>query len=142
MKRQAGWVALTLNATQSGNAGERDDGFRLLPRPAPAVSAEKAALAGPEAQMFKKMRVTASEFQKEYGKYSSLAKRQAVMITNHGRDELVVLDAQEYERLQRLDERVAMPVEALSEGDLDRLEEGSAIPEHTKELDHLVPKGW
>jgi PHD/YefM family antitoxin component YafN of YafNO toxin-antitoxin module len=92
--------------------------------------------------MSRKTRVTASEFQKAYGKYSSLAKRQAVMITNHGRDELVVLDAQEYERLQRLDERVAMPVEALSEGDLDRLEEGSANPEHTKELDHLVPKGW
>jgi prevent-host-death family protein len=32
-----------------------------------------------------------------------VAKRQALTITNHGRDELVILDAQEYERLRRLD---------------------------------------
>ena len=55
----------------------------------------------------KSMRVTASEFQKEYGRYASLARRQAVTITNHGRAELVVLDAEEYERLRRLDSRVA-----------------------------------
>lgn len=71
----------------------------------------------------KSMRVTASEFQKEYGRYASLARRQAVTITNHGRAELVVLDAEEYERLRRLDSRVAMPVEALSEADLDRFEQ-------------------
>ena len=92
--------------------------------------------------MTKTTRVTSSEFQKGYGKYSSLAKREAVTITNHGRDELVVLDAEEYARLQRLDDRVAMPVEALTEAELDRLEEASPIPEHTKELDHLVPKSW
>ncbi len=86
-------------------------------------------------------RVTASEFQKEYGRYSTLAKRQAVTITNHGRPELVVLDAEEYERLRRLDTRVAMPVERLSEAELDELER-SEIPEETKKLDILVPKGW
>jgi PHD/YefM family antitoxin component YafN of YafNO toxin-antitoxin module len=48
-------------------------------------------------------RVTSSQFQKEYGRYSTLAKRQPLIITNHGRDELVLLDAQEYERLRRLD---------------------------------------
>jgi len=74
-------------------------------------------------------RVTSSEFQKEYGRYFTLAKRRAVTITNHGRDELVVLDAHEYERLRRLDTRFAIPVEALSEAQLD-------------ELDVLVPKGW
>ncbi len=36
-------------------------------------------------------RVTASQFQKAYGRYASLAKREAVTITNHGRAELVVL---------------------------------------------------
>lgn len=87
-------------------------------------------------------RITSSEFQKEYGRYATLAKRQAVLITNHGRDELVVMDAQEYERLRKLDTRVAMPVEALSEADLDRLEKGSPIPESTKQLDHLVPEKW
>jgi prevent-host-death family protein len=85
--------------------------------------------------------ITSSEFQKEYGRYSTLAKRQAVTITNHGRAELVVLDAEEYERLRRLDGRVAMPVDALSEAELDDLERVE-IPEESKKFDVLVPKGW
>lgn len=48
------------------------------------------------------MRVTASAFQKEYGRYTSLAKREPVTITNHGRDELVIMPAHEYVRLQQL----------------------------------------
>ena len=87
------------------------------------------------------LRVTSSEFQKEYGRYSTLAKRQAVTITNHGRAELVVLDAEEYERLRLLDTRVAMPTDALTEAGLDELER-SEIPEETRKLDVLVPKGW
>jgi prevent-host-death family protein len=86
-------------------------------------------------------RITSSEFQKEYGRYAALAKREAVTITNHGRPELVVLDAEEYERLRRLDDRVAMPVENLSKADLKRLET-SKIPEETRKLDHLVPEKW
>lgn len=87
-------------------------------------------------------RVSASDFQKEYGRYASLAKRQAVTVTNHGRDELVVLDAAEYERLRRLDSRVAMPVEDLSEAEFRRLEKASPIPEESRKLDHLVPDNW
>lgn len=87
-------------------------------------------------------KVTASEFQKEYGRYASLAKRQPLTVTNHGRDELVVLDAAEYERLRRLDTRVAMPVEAMSEAEFRRLEAASPIPEESKALDHLVPDSW
>jgi PHD/YefM family antitoxin component YafN of YafNO toxin-antitoxin module len=86
-------------------------------------------------------RVTSSDFQKEYGRYSTLAKRQPVTITNHGRAELVILDAEEYERLQRLDTRVAMATDALTGAELDDLER-SEIPEETKKLDVLVPKGW
>ena len=86
-------------------------------------------------------RVTSSEFQKEYGRYSTMAKRQAVTITNHGRAELVILDAEEYERLRRLDDRVAISVDSLTESDLAELER-SEIPEDTKQLDILVPKDW
>ncbi len=85
--------------------------------------------------------VTSSDFQKEYGRYSTLAKRQPVTITNHGRAELVVLDAEEYERLRQLDSRVAMPTEALTETELEDFER-SEIPEETRKLDVLVPKGW
>jgi prevent-host-death family protein len=98
-------------------------------------------LAIEEPDMAATIRVTSSEFQKEYGRYSALARREAVTITNHGRAELVVLDAEEYERLRRLDTRVAMPTAALSEAELDELER-SEIPEETKKLDVLVPKGW
>ena len=87
-------------------------------------------------------RVSASEFQKEYGRYASLAKRQAITVTNHGRDELVVLDAAEYERLRRLDTRVAMPVEALTEAEFRRLEKSSPISDESRELNHLVPDNW
>ena len=87
-------------------------------------------------------RVSASDFQKEYGRYASLAKRQAITVTNHGRDELVVLDAAEYERLRRLDTRVAIPVEALSEAKLRLFEKASPIPEETQKLDPLVPDNW
>ena len=86
-------------------------------------------------------KITSSEFQKEYGRYSAMAKRQAVTITNHGRAELVVLDAEEYERLRRLDDRVAMSVDSLTKSDLAQLER-SEIPEDTKHLDVLVPKNW
>jgi prevent-host-death family protein len=86
-------------------------------------------------------KVTSSEFQKEYGRYAALAKREAVTITNHGRAELVVLDAEEYERLRRLDDRVAMSVDSLTESDLAELER-SEIPEDTEQLDVLVPKNW
>jgi hypothetical protein len=41
----------------------------------------------------------------------------------------------------RPDSRVAMPIAALSEVDLDRLEQ-SKIPDETKKLDHLVPEKW
>jgi PHD/YefM family antitoxin component YafN of YafNO toxin-antitoxin module len=74
-------------------------------------------------------------------RYASMARRQAVTITNHGRAELVVLDAEEYKRLRLLDSRVAMPIEALSEADLDRLEQ-SKISDETKKLDHPVPEKW
>jgi hypothetical protein len=74
------------------------------------------------------VRVSASEFQKEYGRYTSLAKRQAVTVTNHGRDEL--------------DTRVAMPAEALDEAQFRRLEKASPIPEESRGLDHLVPDNW
>jgi hypothetical protein len=52
----------------------------------------------------------------------------------------ICLDGFDYNP-RRLDSRVAMPVEALSKADLDRLEQ-SKIPDETKKLDHLVPEKW
>jgi prevent-host-death family protein len=59
-------------------------------------------------------RVTASEFQQAFGALSDKARREPVVITKHGRDSLVVMAAEEWERLKRRDRKVG-PIEALSD---------------------------
>jgi prevent-host-death family protein len=53
-------------------------------------------------------RVTASEFQQSFGALSDKARREPVVITKHGRDSLVVMAAEEWERLKRRDRRVGL----------------------------------
>ena len=54
--------------------------------------------------------VTASEFQKNFGHYRDKAQRGAVKVTSHGRDSVVLISAEDYERFKRIDDRVAMSV--------------------------------
>lgn len=51
--------------------------------------------------------VTTTEFYRNFGTYSDAAMREPVSITNHGRDSLVVLSADEYRRLKSMDSRRA-----------------------------------
>lgn len=51
-------------------------------------------------------RISASEFQQSFGSVSDAARRQPVVITRHGRDCLVVMAAEEWERLKRHERRV------------------------------------
>jgi prevent-host-death family protein len=53
-------------------------------------------------------RVTASEFQQSFGLLSDKARREPVVITKHGRDSLVVMPVEEWERLKRRDRRVGL----------------------------------
>ncbi|HLZ84702.1 MAG TPA: type II toxin-antitoxin system prevent-host-death family antitoxin [Caulobacteraceae bacterium] len=53
-------------------------------------------------------RVTASEFQQAFGMLSDKARRQPVVITKHGRDSLVVMPVEEWERLKRRDRHVGL----------------------------------
>ncbi len=62
-------------------------------------------------------RVPASEFQREFGRLRGVAHREAVVVTNHGRDDVVLLSAEEYRRLRSLDRR-AMYVSELTDEDL------------------------
>lgn len=64
--------------------------------------------------------VTSAEFQKNFGRYRETAIRQAVIITNHGRDSLVLLSAAEYRRLKRRD-REALSVSELSDQDIEAI---------------------
>lgn len=54
------------------------------------------------------VRVTASEFQRSFGKLSDKALREAVAITKEGRDHLVLVSADEYARLKRRDRKVGL----------------------------------
>ena len=65
-------------------------------------------------------RTSASDFQKRLGEFTDLARREPVMITRHGRPSLVLLAAEDYERLRSIEERstkaikvVDLPAETL-----------------------------
>jgi prevent-host-death family protein len=47
--------------------------------------------------------VNATEFQKHVGQYSDLARREPVTVTRHGRPSLVLLSAEDYERLKKIE---------------------------------------
>ena len=52
------------------------------------------------------MRVSSAEFIKNYGTLTDKALAEPVTITRNGRDRLVLLSVEEYERLKRRDRRV------------------------------------
>jgi len=56
-------------------------------------------------------RVTASEFQNAFGSLSDKARQEPVVITKHGRDSLVVITVEEWERLKRRDRKVGLTVD-------------------------------
>jgi hypothetical protein len=75
------------------------------------------------------MRVTTAEFIKGYGALADKALIEPVTITKNGRDRLVVVSAEEYERLRRLDRR-AFRAEELSEADIALIAKTEMAPEH------------
>ena len=79
-------------------------------------------------------RVTSATFQREFGRFRTVAQREAVIVTNHGRADLVVMAADEYTRLRNLD-RTAMPVSDLSNDELTALERVE-IPAEARQYDH------
>ena len=62
-----------------------------------------------------KTRVTASEFQNAFGALSDQARYQPVVITKHGRDSLVVIPVEEWERLKRRDRQVGLTADLSDE---------------------------
>ncbi len=61
--------------------------------------------------------VTSAEFQKGFGRFREAALREPVTITNHGRDSLVLMSADEYRRLKRRERRV-MGLDDFSDADI------------------------
>lgn len=65
-------------------------------------------------------KITAGEFQREFGRFRSVAQREPVVITNHGRDDVVLINADDYARFRRLEQK-AMHVSELDNETLERL---------------------
>ena len=79
-------------------------------------------------------RVSAVEFQRSPGRVRALALREPVFVTNHGRDDLVVLSAHEYSRLKRRD-REAVRTADMTDADLNLLD-AVEIPAEAWDFDH------
>lgn len=80
--------------------------------------------------------ISAAELQKQFGKFRDMARRGPVAVTHHGRDDLVMLSAEEYKRLKSFDDREALYPWELPQDLLDEL--AKPIPHYTTDLDHLM----
>jgi prevent-host-death family protein len=64
-------------------------------------------------------KVTAGEFTREFGRFRALARREAVVVTHHGRDDVVLIAADDYARLRRYEQRAfhvsQLPKEVVAE---------------------------
>ncbi len=73
-------------------------------------------------------RVTSREFQRNFGRFQDEALKSPLSITRNGRDRLVILSVEEYERLKRRD-RQALAVEDLTDAELDAIRRAEPPPE-------------
>jgi prevent-host-death family protein len=74
---------------------------------------------------------SASEFQKRLGEYSDMARREPVTVTRHGRPALVLLAAEDYQRLKRIEERATRAIRTVD------LPDETVEAMRTASLDHL-----
>ena len=84
-------------------------------------------------------KVTSREFQRNFGRYRDEALKSPLSITHNGRDRLVIMSADEYERLKRQG-RQALAVEELSDAELDAIRRAEPPAEATR-YDHELSVG-
>lgn len=85
------------------------------------------------------MRVSSAEFLKSYGALTDKALSEPVTITRNGRDRLVVLSVEEYERLKQRDRRVRR-IEELTDAEMDAIAKADVPGEYAHLDDEL--KDW
>ena len=85
------------------------------------------------------MRVTTADFIKHYGRLADRALSEPLTITKNGHDRLVVLSAEEYERLKRRERRVVSAGE-LTEAEVALIAAADVSAEHAHLDDEL--KHW
>ncbi len=80
--------------------------------------------------------VTITQLQRHIGGIQELASKEPVCITRNGREKYILLSAEEYHRLKRLDRQV-MGVEDLSEDDVRNIAAAN-VPEEYAYLNELL----
>lgn len=85
------------------------------------------------------IRVSATEFGKEVGRYQDAALTEPVIVTRNGRDRTVMISAEEYFRLKRRDRRV-VEIGDFAEDDLRRIA-AAEVPPGFEHLDAEL-KDW
>jgi len=78
-------------------------------------------------------KITAAEFQRAPGRVRALALRAPVIVTNHGHADLVVLSADEYDRLKQADRRAVRAAD-MSDADFALLE-AVVVPDQARSFD-------
>ena len=78
--------------------------------------------------------VSATEFQKNFAKYQDAALVQPVSVTQNGRERIVVLSAETFRQMQR-HTRDVLPIEALSDADIEAITRAEA-PAEARRFDH------
>ena len=82
------------------------------------------------------MRVSSTDFLKNYRTVSAQALTEPVTITGEGSDRLVLLSATEFERLKRFG-RQTLAIEELDKGDIASIAQ-ARVPDEVRSLDSLV----
>jgi hypothetical protein len=80
--------------------------------------------------------ITSVEFQRHFGRYQDEALKEPISITRNGRERIVVLSAEEYNRLKRRDRHV-MALSDFTEFDILAIENAEA-PTEASAFDHEV----
>jgi PHD/YefM family antitoxin component YafN of YafNO toxin-antitoxin module len=77
--------------------------------------------------------VNANEFQKRVREFSGIARRQPVTVPRHGRPAVVLLSAEEYERLKQIEDRATKAIR------VSRLPRATIRAIRAAKLSHLPP---
>ena len=85
------------------------------------------------------MKVSSAEFIKNYGTLADKALQEPVTITRNGRDRLVLISSEEYERMRRRDRRV-IRVEDMSDEEIEEIMQ-QRVPEEYDYLNEEL-KDW
>jgi prevent-host-death family protein len=78
--------------------------------------------------------VSSADFHRKIGQYQDRALVEPIMVTRNGRERVVLLSAEEFKRLKRLD-REAVPVGMLSDAELAAIA-AAEVPAEYASLDH------